>query len=82
MAGPEPFIKLEHVCKTFSSRNQTFVVLKSINLGIARGDIFGIMGFSGAGKSTLIRRINRLETPKSGVIKIGEREITSLDRQG
>jgi D-methionine transport system ATP-binding protein len=78
----EPFIKLERVCKTFHSHshNQAFEVLKNINLGIAKGDIFGIVGFSGAGKSTLIRCINRLETPESGVIKIGEREITSLDQ--
>jgi D-methionine transport system ATP-binding protein len=80
METTEPFIRLENVRKTFYSHNQAFVVLKNINLGIAKGDIFGIVGFSGAGKSTLIRCINRLETPESGVIKIGEREITSLDR--
>jgi D-methionine transport system ATP-binding protein len=77
----EPFIVMKDVCKTFHSHNQAFAVLKNINLGIAKGDIFGIVGFSGAGKSTLIRCINRLETPESGVIKIGKREITSLDQK-
>jgi D-methionine transport system ATP-binding protein len=77
----ESFIMMKNVCKTFHSHNQAFEVLKNINLSIAKGDIFGIVGFSGAGKSTLIRCINRLETPESGMIKIGEREITSLDQK-
>ena len=51
----EPMIKLEHLDKTFTSKNQTVKALSDINLEIQKGDIFGIIGMSGAGKSTLIR---------------------------
>ncbi|MHB8065678.1 MAG: methionine ABC transporter ATP-binding protein, partial [Ruminiclostridium sp.] len=40
----------------------------------------GVVGFSGAGKSTLIRCLNRLESPDSGMIRIGEHEITNLSK--
>ena len=72
------FLEIQHLYKTFHSKDQTIEVLRGINLTIKKGDIFGIIGFSGAGKSTLIRCINRLEEPDSGSIKLGEVEITTL----
>jgi D-methionine transport system ATP-binding protein len=44
--------------------------LQDINLQIAQGEIFGIIGRSGAGKSTLLRLFNRLENADSGEITI------------
>lgn len=52
--------------------------LSDINLEIADGDIFGIIGMSGAGKSTLVRTINLLERPASGVIEVDGRDVTAL----
>lgn len=52
--------------------------LSDINLEIADGDIFGIIGMSGAGKSTLVRAINLLERPTSGVIEVDGRDVTAL----
>jgi D-methionine transport system ATP-binding protein len=76
-----PFIEIKDVSKKFRSHNKDFEVLKSINLEIEKGDIFGIVGFSGAGKSTLIRCINHLETVTSGTIRIGEHEINKLSKK-
>jgi D-methionine transport system ATP-binding protein len=74
----EPFIHIEHLCKSFVSRAGTVEVLNDIDLDIGQGDIFGIVGFSGAGKSTLLRCLNRLEEPDSGTIRIGEKVVTAL----
>lgn len=52
--------------------------LSDINLEIADGGIFGIIGMSGAGKSTLVRTINLLERPTSGVIEVDGRDVTAL----
>lgn len=52
--------------------------LSDINLEIANGDIFGIIGMSGAGKSTLVRTINLLERPTTGVIEVDGRDVTAL----
>jgi D-methionine transport system ATP-binding protein len=75
------FIAIENLRKIFHSQNKAFEVLKGIDLSIEKGDIFGIVGFSGAGKSTLIRCLNRLETPDEGRIRIGDKEITSLNEK-
>lgn len=52
--------------------------LSDINLEIADGDIFGIIGMSGAGKSTLVRTINLLERPTSGIIEVDGCDVTAL----
>lgn len=53
-------------------------VLSDINIDIADGDVFGIIGMSGAGKSTLVRTINLLERPTSGTIEVDGRNVTAL----
>lgn len=50
-------------------------VLKTINLTINDGEIYGLVGRSGAGKSTLLRCINGLESYDSGSLKIDGFEI-------
>ncbi|OPA74003.1 ABC transporter [Paenibacillus selenitireducens] len=71
-------IRIEHVSKSYRTPKSTVNVLDDIQLNIAKGDIFGIIGFSGAGKSTLIRCLNRLEEPDTGTIEINGRIITGL----
>ena len=46
-------IELKHLGKIYSSASGSVEALKDVNLTIADGEIFGIIGFSGAGKSTL-----------------------------
>lgn len=52
--------------------------LSDINIDIADGDVFGIIGMSGAGKSTLVRTINLLERPTSGTIEVDGCDVTAL----
>ena len=53
-------VRFINVGKTYEGRQGPVNALKGIDLAIARGEIFGIIGRSGAGKSSLIRTINRL----------------------
>ena len=68
-------ISIKHVYKTYDGGAEA---LSDINLEIADGDIFGIIGMSGAGKSTLVRTINLLERPTTGVIEVDGRDVTAL----
>jgi putative ABC transport system ATP-binding protein len=52
--------------------------LKSISLQIEARQIVALRGPSGSGKSTLLNLIGALDSPTSGVIKIGGRELQSL----
>jgi D-methionine transport system ATP-binding protein len=74
----EPIIRVEHLHKTFSTKNGQVNAANDISFEIAKGDIFGIIGLSGAGKSTLVRCLNLLEKPTSGEVFVNGRSLTSL----
>ncbi|MBR2547265.1 MAG: ATP-binding cassette domain-containing protein [Eubacterium sp.] len=63
-------IQIQHLYKTFETKDGTVEALKDINIEVEDGDIYGIIGMSGAGKSTLVRCINMIERPTSGKVLI------------
>ena len=65
-------IKISHLRKEYPNATP----LKDVSVEINKGDVISVIGPSGTGKSTLIRCINRLETPTSGEIMIGDKCIT------
>ncbi|MBL7120180.1 MAG: ABC transporter ATP-binding protein [Dehalococcoidia bacterium] len=52
-------------------------VLKDINLGIDRGEVFALIGPTGAGKTTLVRLLDLLDLPASGRIYFDGVDVTS-----
>ena len=64
-------VRIAAVRKTYDG----MAVLKGINLEIAPGEIFVIMGPSGSGKSVLLRHIIGLEHPDDGEIFINGESI-------
>lgn len=56
------------------------VGLRDINVDIAQGELFVVMGLSGCGKSTLVRCINRLIEPSAGEVWLNDREITAMEQ--
>ena len=71
-------IEVKGLSKSFNGTE----VLKSIDLNIEEGEIYGIIGHSGAGKSTLLRCINGLETYDSGSLKVMGQEVAELSPKG
>lgn len=71
-------IYLEHVTKTFKTKDGDVHAVKDVSLNIEEGEIYGIIGFSGAGKSTLVRCINLLEKPDSGAVVFGDKDLLKL----
>ena len=73
----ENAITAEGLSKTYqASGNQSEKkALKSINLEIPRGMIFGLLGPNGAGKSTFVRQITGVEQRTSGTIIFDGREV-------
>ena len=74
----EPIIRIEHLDKTFKSKEGEVQALRDVSLDIFKGDIYGIIGMSGAGKSTLVRCLNFLERPTAGNVTVDGRELASL----
>ena len=78
----EPIIEIKNLTKTFGSGENQVEALRDVNISVAPGEIFGIIGLSGAGKSTLVRCINLLERPNEGqVLFHGQNMMTMSDKQ-
>ena len=71
-------IELRHLSQRFASPSGWVEALHDINLSIAAGQIFGIIGRSGAGKSTLVRTINLLTRPSAGEVVVDGKVLTAL----
>ncbi|MGK0550698.1 methionine ABC transporter ATP-binding protein [Enterococcus faecalis] len=76
-----PLIELHQVTKEFSGKNGKITAVQSVDLTVAEGDIYGIIGYSGAGKSTLVRLLNGLEIPTSGEVIIQGQNIAAFSNK-
>ncbi|OUE31879.1 Multidrug resistance ABC transporter ATP-binding/permease protein BmrA [Clavibacter michiganensis] len=56
-------------------------VLQGVSFRAERGTRIALVGPSGAGKSTILALIERFYDPTSGVVRVGGRDIRTLDRE-
>ena len=70
------FLEIKDLKKSYGSDSSYTLVLKGVDLEIAKGDMVVIQGSSGSGKSTLLNCIGALETPDSGEIYVDGIKIT------
>jgi ABC-2 type transport system ATP-binding protein len=70
-------IVVENLTKKFGNRE----AVKSLNLTIPEGEIFGMLGPNGSGKTTLIRMLCGLLAPTSGKAVVGGYDITREPEQ-
>lgn len=74
-------IELNHISKSFYSKEGTVEALRDVSVTVEKGDIYGIIGFSGAGKSTLIRMVNLLEKPDAGTVLVDGADVGKLSKK-
>ena len=67
-----PIISISGLSKTYATG---FTALKTIDLGINRGEIFALLGPNGAGKTTLISIICGIATPSTGQVLVDGYDI-------
>ena len=66
------FIHIKGVSKHFGK----FAAVDNVDLEIAQGELFSILGGSGCGKTTLLRMLAGFELPTSGTIEIDGVDVT------
>jgi ABC-2 type transport system ATP-binding protein len=76
---PDPAIQIENLSAAYGA----VTALRSANLTIQRGEIFGLLGPNGAGKTTLLSCLEGLHAPKEGAVRIaGETPARAKARLG
>jgi len=70
----DKIIEVVGVTKVFDD----VTVVDDMNLSIKRGEFVTLLGPSGCGKTTLLRMIAGFETPTSGKIFIGSKDVTYI----
>jgi putrescine transport system ATP-binding protein len=71
---PEHFVQIVDVVKKFGETT----AVRNVNLSVAKGELFALLGSSGCGKSTLLRMLAGLETVTSGKILIDGEDLAAM----
>ena len=71
-------IEIRDLSLTYQGPKGPVHALRGINLEIASGEVFGIIGRSGAGKSSLVRCLNLLNRPTEGSVVVHGRDLMQL----
>lgn len=78
MITMEELVKGKELWKTYKLDSTEVHALRGLNIRVDKGEFVSIMGPSGSGKSTLLNMIGGLDTPTSGELYIGRKEISSM----
>jgi len=70
-----PYLKIDHLSKTFTRGSQSTEVLSDITLSIEKGEFVSIIGHSGCGKSTLLNIVAGLVSSTTGGVLLENREV-------
>jgi len=71
-------LEFDDVVKSFGSGQTEVRALRGVTLNVAEGEFVAVMGPSGCGKSTLLHLAGALETPSTGSIRVGGRELAGM----
>ena len=67
-------LRFERISKSYGDVE----ALTELDLAVADGELLAVVGPSGCGKSTALRVLAGLETPSSGRVLVGDRDVTGL----
>jgi nitrate/nitrite transport system ATP-binding protein len=70
-----PYLKIDHVDKSFHRGSRETEVLKDVSLGIESGEYVSIIGHSGCGKSTLLNIVAGLLLVTRGAVLLENQEV-------
>ena len=70
-----PYLKIDHIDKSFTRGAFTTDVLRDVSLNVAQGEFVSIIGHSGCGKTTLLNIVAGLVPITQGAVLLENREV-------
>jgi ABC-type Fe3+/spermidine/putrescine transport system ATPase subunit len=70
----QPAVRLDKVSRLFGSEH----AVQDVSLDVAQGELICLLGASGSGKTTLLRMIAGFDSPTSGRILLGDKDVSRL----
>lgn len=74
-------LRIEHLCKTYGSKETLVKALDDINFKVNKGEFVAIVGASGSGKSTLLHILGGVDKPTSGKVFVDNKDIYTLNEK-
>ena len=71
-------LSVSDLTKSYRVGKQKLDALKGVSLDVYKGEILALTGPSGSGKSTLLQLMGGLDRPTSGVVRIGDLDLTKM----
>ncbi|WP_062107615.1 energy-coupling factor ABC transporter ATP-binding protein [Bacillus niameyensis] len=72
--GNKPIISIQDV--SFKYEGQETFALENVSFSISKGEWVAIVGHNGSGKSTLAKILNGLQFPTSGIVTVGDIQLS------
>jgi len=73
-----PAVELSRLLKIYREGERKRVVLRDVDLCVARGEIVVLLGRSGSGKSTLLNLVSGIDRPTSGIVRVEGVDVAAL----
>jgi len=77
--APGPILTAADVTRVFPMPAGPVVAVRDVTLTIGHGEHIAIRGPSGCGKSTLLHMLGCVDTPSSGTLTFGGRDVSTLN---
>lgn len=68
-------LRVENLCKTYGSGDNLVRALDNVSFSVEKGEFVAIIGPSGSGKSTLLHILGGVDTPTSGKVYVGGKDV-------
>lgn len=71
-------LRAEGLTRTFSGSAGDVHALSDVDLAVHAGELLVVRGPSGSGKTTLLNLLGGLDSPTSGTVWLGDRDLTAM----
>ena len=76
--GESAMVRAHELTRTFGHGVMAVHAVRGVSFTIRRGQLVALTGRSGSGKTTLLNMVGGLDTPSSGEVYVGGRNIAAL----